>query len=68
VFPVQITKEQVKNCPGIDIDKLVSRQDEMSYLAYYGSPYSGGGAVGRKERALYGGVREGLWCGPSAAT
>ena len=39
VFPVSITKEQVKNSPDIDTDKAVSRQDEMLYLGYYGYPY-----------------------------
>lgn len=42
-LPVSITKEQVKNSPGIDTDKPVSRQHEMEYLAYYGYPYYWGG-------------------------
>jgi hypothetical protein len=42
-IPVTITKEQVKNSPGIDTDKPVSRQYESSYLGYYGYPYYWGG-------------------------
>ena len=43
VLPVSITNEQVKNSPNIDTDKPVSRQNEMSYLGYYGYPYYWGG-------------------------
>jgi hypothetical protein len=39
VLPVTVTKEQVQHSPGIDTDKLVSRQCEKSYLGYYGYPY-----------------------------
>ena len=39
LFPVSITKEQVKNSPDIDIDKPVSRQHEVDFLEYYGYPY-----------------------------
>ena len=39
VFPVSITKEQVKNSPNIDTDKPVSRQHEINLLGYYGYPY-----------------------------
>lgn len=35
---VSITREQVKNSPGIDTDKPVSRQHEIDYLGYYGYP------------------------------
>ena len=43
---VAITKEQVKNSPGIDTDKPVSRQNEEQYLGYYGYPnYWGGGGM-----------------------
>ena len=37
-LPVSITKQQVKNSPDIDTDKPVSRQNEESYLGYYGYP------------------------------
>jgi hypothetical protein len=43
VLPVTITKEQIKNSPGIDNDEPVSRQYEKSYLGYYGYPYYWGG-------------------------
>jgi len=36
---VNLTKEQIKESPGIDADKPVSRQYEMSYFDYYGYPY-----------------------------
>jgi uncharacterized protein YrrD len=44
VLPMSITKEQIKSSPRIDTDKPVSRQDEVSYLSYYGYPYYWGGA------------------------
>jgi len=40
---VTVTKEQVKNSPGIDSDEPVSRRYEKSYLGYYGYPYYWGG-------------------------
>jgi hypothetical protein len=43
VLPVTITREQVKNSPHIETDKPVSRQNEMTYLGYYGYPYYWGG-------------------------
>ena len=36
VLPVSVTKAQVKASPDIDTGKPVSRQHEMSYIAYYG--------------------------------
>jgi uncharacterized protein YrrD len=44
VLPAKITKEQIKNSPGIDSDEPVSRRYETSYLGYYGYPYYWGGA------------------------
>jgi hypothetical protein len=38
-LPVTVTREQVRNSPGIDSDEPVSRQYERSYLGYYGYPY-----------------------------
>jgi hypothetical protein len=43
VLPAAITKQQIKNSPGIDSDEPVSRQFEKSYLGYYGYPYYWGG-------------------------
>lgn len=42
-LPVSLTKEQIKNSPGIDTDKPVSRQYEIDYSGYYGYPYYWGG-------------------------
>jgi hypothetical protein len=39
VLPVSLSKDQVKNSPGIDTDKPVSRQHEESLSDYYGWPY-----------------------------
>jgi len=36
---VDLTMEQIKNSPGIETDKPVSRQYEASYFDYYGYPY-----------------------------
>jgi uncharacterized protein YrrD len=36
---VALTREQVRNSPGIDSDKPVSRQYEAEYSDYYGYPY-----------------------------
>jgi sporulation protein YlmC with PRC-barrel domain len=37
-FPVNLTKEQVRNSPSIDTDKPVSRQHETELHGYYGWP------------------------------
>lgn len=44
VLRVSITREQVKNSPGIDTNLPVSRQHEIRYLGYYGYPFYWGGA------------------------
>lgn len=42
VVDVDLTKEQIKNSPEIDVDKPVSRQHEMELHQYYGwTPYWG---------------------------
>ncbi len=38
-FNVAMTMEKVKNSPGIDIHKPVSRQHEENYYRYYGYPF-----------------------------
>jgi PRC-barrel domain protein len=43
-LPVHITREQVRNSPGIDTDKPVSRQNEEKLFGFYGYPYYWGGA------------------------
>jgi hypothetical protein len=37
-FPVELTKEQVKNSPDVDLDKPVSRQYEVELHEYYNWP------------------------------
>jgi len=44
VLPATITKDQIKNSPGIESDAPISRQYEKSYLGYYGYPYYWGGS------------------------
>jgi hypothetical protein len=34
-----LTRDEIENAPGIDTDKPVSRQQEVSYYDYYGYPY-----------------------------
>jgi sporulation protein YlmC with PRC-barrel domain len=52
LFPVNLTKEQVKNSPDIDTDKPVSRQQEIElyghyqWESYWGSGFYGGGSLG----------------------
>ena len=44
MFPVKLTKQQVKDSPDIDTDKSVSRQHEAHVYDYYGlDPYWSGG-------------------------
>lgn len=38
-FAVVLTREQVKNSPGVDTDKPVSRQHEIELHVYYGWPF-----------------------------
>lgn len=42
-LPAALTREQVRNSPGIDTDKPVSRQHEVEMLGYYGYAYYWGG-------------------------
>jgi len=49
---VALTKERVKNSPGIDTDKPVSRQKEEQTLGYYGYPYYWG-STGLWDGGLY---------------
>lgn len=44
-FSVKLTKQQVKECPGIKSDQPVSRQSEVDIYNYYGwTPYWGTGS------------------------
>lgn len=45
-FHLALTRERVRNSPGIDTDLPVSRQHELEYYRYYGYPsYWGGSGV-----------------------
>jgi uncharacterized protein YrrD len=52
VFPVNLTKEQIKNSPDIDTDLPVSRQQEIAlhqyypWQSYWGTGFYGGGSWG----------------------
>jgi uncharacterized protein YrrD len=41
---VELTREQVQHSPSIDIDRPISRQQEIEYLRYYNYPVYWGGA------------------------
>jgi hypothetical protein len=38
-FNVALTVNKVKNSPDVDVDKPISRQNELEYHRYYGHPY-----------------------------
>lgn len=50
-FPINLTKEQIKNSPDIDTEKPVSRQQEVELYSHYAWPYYGGTGAG-----FYGGM------------
>jgi len=58
-FPVNLTKDQIKNSPDIDTDKPVSRQHEEELSSYYswdtywGEEPHGAGIFGAMPSALY---------------
>jgi hypothetical protein len=37
-FHLALTRDRVKNSPGVDVDKPVSRQHELDWFGYYGYP------------------------------
>lgn len=43
---VNLNRQQIKNSPGVEFDKPVSRQWEKSYADYYASPYYWNGVSG----------------------
>jgi uncharacterized protein YrrD len=67
MFPVSMTRERVKNSPNIDTDKPVSRQQEESYLGYYGYPRYWGGESIRGGAPYPGTIVSGLGYGGAAA-
>ena len=44
ILPVSVSRERIRQSPGVDTDKPVSRQYEESYLGYYGYPVYWGGS------------------------
>ncbi|MEO5797240.1 MAG: PRC-barrel domain-containing protein [Rhodoferax sp.] len=61
-LPVSVTTEQVKNSPGYESEKTVTRQHETDYAGYYGYPlywgstgYWGGGMYPNMLLSPYGG-------------
>ena len=46
IFPVNLTKDQIKNSPDIDTEKPVSRQQEADLIAYYSWPNYGVAGMG----------------------
>jgi hypothetical protein len=53
---VNLTREQIKNSPGVETDKPVSRQWETDYYTYYGWPYYWGGMGGMGGGGGVGGI------------
>jgi uncharacterized protein YrrD len=43
-IPARLTRDQVRNSPGVDTDKPVSRQHEVEFYGYYGYPNYWGGS------------------------
>jgi hypothetical protein len=63
LFPVRLSKEQIKEAPNLDEDAPVSRQYEVKYYSYYGWPHYWGGAgvwgLGHHPHLLFVEKREG---------
>jgi hypothetical protein len=53
--PVTLTKEQIEQSPGIDLDKSVSRQQQINLHEHYDWPayWASGGVLGRRAIAMY---------------
>ncbi len=58
LISVNLTKKQIEDSPSLDSHKPVSRQFEVDYSHYYGSPYywAGGGVWGMSSTTLGGTV------------
>lgn len=56
VFPVNLTKDQIKNSPDIDTEKPVSRQQEKELHSHYSWPVDPGAGVGFMTTGMVGGV------------
>lgn len=56
IFPVNLTKDQIKHSPDIDTDKPVSRQQEEELHNHYSWPYYEGAGMGFMTTGMVGGV------------
>lgn len=56
VFPVNLTREQVKHSPDIDTDRPVSRQQEADLHSHYSWPVNEQGGIGFMTTGMVGGV------------
>jgi len=63
ILPVSLSKEQVRESPGIDTHKPVSRQHEIEYLNHYNYPRYWGGAGLWGEDAYPGALLTGIGYG-----
>ncbi len=65
-FHLALTMDKVKNSPGVDVDKPVSRQHEQDYHGYYGYPAYWGGSGIWGMGAYPGSLMAGMWDGVPA--
>jgi uncharacterized protein YrrD len=64
-FNVALTVDKVKHSPNVDVDKPVSRQNELEYHRYYGYPYYWGDSGVWGVGAYPNGLMTGGWTEPS---
>ncbi|MEJ6978874.1 PRC-barrel domain-containing protein [Pedobacter sp. P351] len=56
IFPVNLTKDQIKHSPDIDADQPISREQEDELHSHYAWPYYEGAGVGFMTTGMIGGV------------
>ncbi|MBC8051774.1 MAG: PRC-barrel domain-containing protein [Sphingobacteriaceae bacterium] len=56
IFPVNLTRDQIKHSPDIDTDRPVSRQQEADLHSHYSWPNNEGTGVGFMTTGMVGGV------------
>lgn len=56
IFPVNLTKDQIKHSPDIDADKPISKEQEDELHSHYSWPYYEGAGVGFMTTGMVGGV------------
>jgi hypothetical protein len=64
-FNVALTVNKVRNSPNVDVDKPVSRQNELEYHRYYGYPYYWGDSGVWGVGAYPGLLARGRWTEPT---